>query len=75
MDQPRGQQHARHVRGLVAGNPKTTGTDGGKELDSIVVAVGDDDPDPVSLPVGTITVDEPVVTNWHTDPVDAVPFN
>ncbi|WP_069759396.1 DUF4232 domain-containing protein [Streptomyces sp. LUP47B] len=56
-------------------NPKTTGTDGGKELDSIIVAVGDDDPDPVSLPVGTITVDEPVVTNWHTDPADAVPFN
>jgi hypothetical protein len=56
-------------------NPKTTGTDGGKELDSIIVAVGDDDPDPVSLPVGTITVDEPVVTNWHTDPADAVPFS
>ncbi|MEU0207774.1 DUF4232 domain-containing protein [Streptomyces canus] len=56
-------------------NPKTTGTDGGKELDSIIVAIGDDDPDPVSLPVGTITVDEPVVTNWHTDPADAVPFN
>ncbi|MFG2723780.1 hypothetical protein [Streptomyces canus] len=56
-------------------NPKTTGTDGGKELDSIIVAVGDDDPDPVSLPVGTITVDEPVVTNWHTDPADAVPSN
>ncbi|MDQ0762432.1 DUF4232 domain-containing protein [Streptomyces canus] len=55
-------------------NPKTTGTDGGKELDSIIVAVGDDDPDPVSLRVGTITVDEPVVTNWHTDPTDAVPF-
>ncbi|MFJ9005126.1 hypothetical protein [Streptomyces canus] len=56
-------------------NPKTTGTDGGKELDSIIVGIGDDDPDPVSLPVGTITVDEPVVTNWHTDPADAVPFS
>ncbi|MFF0091604.1 hypothetical protein ACFYSF_16830 [Streptomyces canus] len=56
-------------------NPKTTGTDGGKELDSIIVGIGDDDFDPVSLPVGTITVDEPVVTNWHTDPADAVPFN
>jgi hypothetical protein len=54
-------------------NPKTTDGDGGKELDSIIVAVGDDDPDPVSLPVGTITVEEPVVTNWHTDPTDAVP--
>ncbi|MFI7238275.1 DUF4232 domain-containing protein [Streptomyces cyaneofuscatus] len=56
-------------------NPKTTNTDGGKELDSIIVAVGDDDANPVSLKVGTITVDKPVVTNWHTAPADAVPFN
>jgi hypothetical protein len=56
-------------------NPKSTNTDGGKELDSIIVAVGDEDPEPVSLPVGTITVDKPVVTNWHTSPADAVPFN
>ncbi|MGW2085603.1 DUF4232 domain-containing protein [Streptomyces sp. NPDC001880] len=55
-------------------NPKTTNTDGGKELDSIIVAIGDDDSNPVSLPVGTITVDSPVVTNWHTSPADAVPF-
>lgn len=56
-------------------NPKSTNADGGKELDSIIVAVGDNDPDPVSLPVGTITVDKPVVTNWHTSPKDAVPFS
>ncbi|MFI6804342.1 DUF4232 domain-containing protein [Streptomyces luteogriseus] len=55
-------------------NPKSTGSDGGKELDSIIVAVGDDDPEPVSLKVGTITVDKPVVTNWHTSATDAVPF-
>ncbi|MEI5035226.1 hypothetical protein RB201_28720 [Streptomyces sp. S1A(2023)] len=54
-------------------NPKTTNTDGGKELDSIIVGVGNEDPDPVSLKVGTITVDKPVVTNWHTAPADAVP--
>ncbi|MEU8438155.1 hypothetical protein AB0F18_35740 [Streptomyces sp. NPDC029216] len=54
-------------------NPKTTKENGGKELDSIIVAVGNTDPDPVSLPVGTITVDRPVVTNWHTSPKDAVP--
>ncbi|MEW2588375.1 hypothetical protein [Streptomyces virginiae] len=54
-------------------NPKTTSANGGKELDSIIVAIGHDDPDPVSLPVGTITVDKPVVTNWHTSPKDAVP--
>ncbi|MET8755985.1 hypothetical protein ABZW32_38715 [Streptomyces sp. NPDC004667] len=54
-------------------NPKSTKANGGKELESIIVAVGDHDPDPVSLPVGTITVDKPVVTNWHTSPKDAVP--
>ncbi|WP_225821066.1 DUF4232 domain-containing protein [Streptomyces naphthomycinicus] len=54
-------------------NPKSSGENGGKELDSIIVGVGDEDPDPVSLPVGTITVDAPVVTNWHTAPADAVP--
>lgn len=56
-------------------NPKTTNTDGGKELDSIIVAVGNDDPDPESLPVDTITVDKPIVTNWHTAPTEAVPFS
>ncbi|WP_432147348.1 DUF4232 domain-containing protein [Streptomyces sp. bgisy029] len=56
-------------------NPKSTNTDGGKEIDSLIVAVGNEDPNPVSLQVGTITVDKPVVTNWHTAPTDAVPFN
>lgn len=56
-------------------NPKSTGGNGGKELDSIIVGVGDDDPNPVSLPVGTITVEDPIVTNWHTSPTDAVPFS
>ncbi|MGW4021277.1 hypothetical protein [Streptomyces sp. NPDC005009] len=54
-------------------SPKTTNGDGGKELDSIIVGVGDADPDPVSLPVGTITVEDPIVTNWHTSSADAVP--
>ncbi|RMB79900.1 DUF4232 domain-containing protein [Streptomyces shenzhenensis] len=56
-------------------NPKTTDGDGGKELDSIIVAVGDGDADPVSLRVGTITVEDPIVTNWHTAPTEAVPFS
>jgi hypothetical protein len=56
-------------------NPKTTGTNGGKELDSIIVAVDDSDANPVSLKVGTITVDKAIVTNWHTAPKDAVPFS
>ncbi|MFD3884890.1 DUF4232 domain-containing protein [Streptomyces microflavus] len=56
-------------------NPKTTNTDWGKELDSIIVAIGNEDANPVSLKVGTINVDKPVVTNWHTAPRDAVPFS
>lgn len=55
-------------------NPKTTNNHYGKELDSIIVGVGTDDPNPVSLKVGPILVDKPVVTDWHTDPKDAVPF-
>ncbi|MFF5707327.1 DUF4232 domain-containing protein [Streptomyces sp. NPDC012794] len=54
-------------------NPKSTPGDDGKELQSIIVAIGDDDPEPVSLPVGAITVDKPVVTHWQTSPEDAVP--
>ncbi|MDQ0812468.1 hypothetical protein QFZ63_004182 [Streptomyces sp. B3I7] len=54
---------------------KSTNSDGGVEFDNIIVAVGDSDPNPVSLPVDTITVDKPIVTNWHTAPADAVPFN
>ncbi|MFE7127706.1 hypothetical protein [Streptomyces sp. NPDC057617] len=56
-------------------NPKTTNDNGGKELDSIVVAIGNTDPNPVSLPVGPITVEDPIVTNWHTTAADAVPFS
>ncbi|MGW1200485.1 DUF4232 domain-containing protein [Streptomyces sp. NPDC002536] len=55
-------------------NPKSANTDHGKELDSIIVSVGTEDPNPVSLKVGTILVDRPTVTDWHTDPKDAVPF-
>ncbi|WP_328329937.1 MULTISPECIES: DUF4232 domain-containing protein [unclassified Streptomyces] len=55
-------------------NPKTTNTNGGKELNEIITAVSQDDhTDPVSLPTGSITVDRPIVTNWHTSPQDAVP--
>ncbi|MDI9832226.1 DUF4232 domain-containing protein [Streptomyces sp. KAU_LT] len=56
-------------------NPRTSNTNGGKELDSIIVAVDDSDANPVSLKVGSITVDKAIVTNWHTAPKDAVPFS
>jgi len=54
-------------------NPKTTKDNYGKELYEIIVAVGDKDPNPVSLKVGKIVVDKPIVTDWHTDPSKAVP--
>ncbi|GAA3162733.1 MULTISPECIES: DUF4232 domain-containing protein [Streptomyces] len=54
-------------------NPKTTKDNGGKELRSLIVSVSNDDPDPVSLDVGPFTVDDPIVTNWHTDSGNAIP--
>jgi hypothetical protein len=56
-------------------NPKTTKDNGGKELDSLIVSVSDDDPNPVSLKVPSFVVDQPIVTSWHTSPADAVPFS
>ncbi|QDY77468.1 DUF4232 domain-containing protein [Streptomyces qinzhouensis] len=55
-------------------NPKTTKDNNGKELTFIIVAPENNDPDPVELKTGPITVDKPIVTNWHTSAKDAVPF-
>ncbi|MGW1279725.1 hypothetical protein ACWD4V_22625 [Streptomyces tsukubensis] len=54
-------------------NPKTTKGNWGKQLNSIIVGIGSDDPNPESLAVGTINVDKPVVTHWQTKASDAVP--
>ncbi|WP_432143668.1 DUF4232 domain-containing protein [Streptomyces sp. bgisy084] len=54
-------------------NPKTTNTDGGVEFTSLIAAIGNSDPDPASVSTGSVTVDKPIVTNWHTNPADAVP--
>lgn len=56
-------------------NPKTTNNNDGIEFEDIIVAVDQEDPNPESLPVGAIKVDKPIVTNWHTNPADAVPFS
>ncbi|MPY62090.1 DUF4232 domain-containing protein [Streptomyces spongiae] len=56
-------------------NPKTANEDGGKELDGLIVSVSNDDPNPVSLNVGSFVVNKPIVTNWHTSAADAVPFS
>ncbi|MER8223609.1 DUF4232 domain-containing protein [Streptomyces sp. NPDC094143] len=54
-------------------SPKTTNDDHGAEYTTVIVSVSEGDPNPISLNVGSVLVDEPVVTNWHTSPADAVP--
>ncbi len=54
--------------------PKSTNSDTGTEYSTIIVSVSEDDPNPISLKVGSIVVDKPLATNWHTNPADAVPF-
>lgn len=54
-------------------NPKTTQANGGIEFTFLIAAIGTSDPNPASVSTGSVTVDKPIVTNWHTAPADAVP--
>ncbi|MCX5215308.1 DUF4232 domain-containing protein [Kitasatospora sp. NBC_00240] len=54
-------------------NPKSTNNDQVVEFKDVIIGVGAADPNPASIPVGSVKVDKPVVTNWHTDAKDAVP--
>ncbi|MFD9597729.1 hypothetical protein ACFWA9_33925 [Kitasatospora sp. NPDC059973] len=54
-------------------NPKSTNTDQNVEFKDVIIGVAAGDPDPASIPVGSVKVDKPVVTNWHTNAKDAVP--
>ncbi|MET7801392.1 DUF4232 domain-containing protein [Streptomyces decoyicus] len=54
-------------------NPKTTKNNGGVEFTFLIAGIGPSDPDPVSVATGSVTVDKPIVTNWHAAPTDAVP--
>ncbi|MGV9267685.1 hypothetical protein ACWDRR_23840 [Kitasatospora sp. NPDC003701] len=54
-------------------NPKSTNTNQVIEFKDVIIAIGQGDPNPASIPVGTVKVDKPVVTNWHTSAKDAVP--
>ncbi|AZS75579.1 hypothetical protein DDE74_35980 [Streptomyces lydicus] len=54
-------------------NPKTTNDNGGVEFTFLIAAIGTSDPNPASVSTGSVTVDKPIVTNWHTAPADAVP--
>ncbi|MEU3600004.1 DUF4232 domain-containing protein [Streptomyces sp. NPDC006798] len=64
-----------NARAYAGVSPKTTPDNTGKELTSIIVAIGNEDPDPAELNVGKILVDKPAVTNWQTSEKDALPFN
>ncbi|MGJ3560153.1 DUF4232 domain-containing protein [Streptomyces sp. INA 01156] len=55
-------------------SPKSTSDDDGTGYSTVIASVTDDDPHSISLEVGSVLVDKPLVTNWHTDPQDAVPF-
>ncbi|MFF3546813.1 hypothetical protein ACFYXD_33855 [Streptomyces platensis] len=54
-------------------NPKTTNDDNGVEFTFLIAGIGTSDPNPASVSTGSVTVDKPIVTNWHTAPADAVP--
>ncbi|MFD0279873.1 hypothetical protein ACFVHB_39105 [Kitasatospora sp. NPDC127111] len=54
-------------------SPKSSKGNQAVEFGDVIIAIGNADPNPVSIPVGSIKVDKPVVTNWHTDPKQAVP--
>ncbi|MEU6331106.1 DUF4232 domain-containing protein [Streptomyces sp. NPDC047049] len=54
-------------------NPKTTNNNDGVEFTFLIAAIGTSDPNPASVSTGSVTVDRPIVTNWHTTPADAVP--
>jgi hypothetical protein len=57
-------------------NPKTTDNDNGRQFEAIHLSVAGDVDNFVTLRLpGTVTVDQPIATNWHADPADAVPFS
>lgn len=56
-------------------NPKTTNNDNGVQFDRLHLSVAGDEENSVTLRLpDTATVDQPIATNWHADPADAVPF-
>ncbi|MEU8911955.1 DUF4232 domain-containing protein [Streptomyces nigrescens] len=54
-------------------NPKTTNTNDGVEFTFLIAGIGTSDPNPASVSTGSVTIDKPIVTNWHSAPADAVP--
>ncbi|MEU6405906.1 hypothetical protein [Streptomyces sp. NPDC046985] len=63
------------VRAYAGVDPKSTKGDDGVQFEQIIVAVTDDEGDPVSLSLpDTAVVEKPVTTNWHATPSAAVPL-
>ncbi|MEU6138087.1 DUF4232 domain-containing protein [Nocardioides sp. NPDC047086] len=57
-------------------NPHSGPQEGGVQFEEIIVSAHEGDMDPVSLKLpSTAEVDQPIGTNWHTDPAKAVPFS
>lgn len=57
-------------------NPKITNDDLGWEFDRLHLSVAGDEVDSITLDLpNTVLVDQPIATNWHADPADAVPFS
>ncbi|MER5435145.1 DUF4232 domain-containing protein [Streptomyces sp. NPDC002588] len=53
----------------------STNTNDAPQYQGLIVSVSNDDPDPETLSVGTVEVNKPLVTNWHTSAADVVtPF-
>ncbi|HWU11503.1 MAG TPA: hypothetical protein VN520_34980 [Streptomyces sp.] len=57
-------------------NPKITNDDFGWESDQLHLSVAGDEVNSITLDLpNTVLVDQPIATNWHADPADAVPFS
>ncbi|MFB7495069.1 DUF4232 domain-containing protein [Streptomyces sp. NPDC056161] len=59
------------VAAYAAVNPKTTNNNDGVEYQDLIVSVAQNDPNPVSLKVGSFVEDKPVVSSWHTSATEA----
>jgi hypothetical protein len=56
-------------------SPKTTDGNDGRRFDLLHLSLAGDEANAVTLGLpDTVTVDRPIVTNWHADPAEAVPF-
>ncbi|MFI6350491.1 DUF4232 domain-containing protein [Streptomyces sp. NPDC050560] len=56
-------------------SPKSVGGNEGTDSDRLTLAITNFEVEPVTFTLpGTVSVNEPIATNWHADAADAVPF-